>query len=326
MCKKYQQEHPRAKNIVVDNPTLGKIETTLDEMYKKSTLSIREVSDINKARSDKKVYCHDVQIPYDMERMGVDFVQSLIKRSCYYYAEKSQEEWETVNYINAQNFTWMALEYDNGFFDPRNRTIVEPERSFDISLAQYDWSAYEYTIGKEVIKGNFGIKGTIDLITKVEDGVYEIVDWKTGSRKNWGTGQLKDYEYLKNDPQLMLYYYAARKLYPEIKEIFFTIFFVRDGGPFTIFFDESHMKRMEDNLRDHFERVKANINPSMIHPEQRDFRCNRLCHFYKNKWPGSDLNICKYIQNEIKTKGMDKTIALHKDPDFKIGYYEEPGT
>jgi len=324
MCKKFIQENPTAKEVIVYNPTIGEIKTTVEEMYLREELSIREISEINKSRADKYTYKHNVQLPEQFTRMGRDFVQDLVKRCCYYYAEKSLETWEAVDFLNARNFVWMALECDDGRYDPRNRTIVEPEREFNITFPD-KWAKYEYTIGGEKISGQFGIKGTIDLITQTSPTEYEIVDWKTGQRINWGTGKKKDYAYLQEDTQLMLYFFAAKHLYPD-KDIFFTIFFIRDGGPYTISFDESHLKKMKNYLRTHFEKVKANVNPSMIHPMQQDFRCNKLCHFYKNKWKGSNRNMCRFIQDEIQEIGMEKVIELHKKPGFKLDTYSQPGT
>ena len=42
--------------------------------------------------------------------------------------------------------------------------------------------------GKDGSNIKFLIKGTIDLVTKIDDNVIEVVDWKTGQRKNWATG------------------------------------------------------------------------------------------------------------------------------------------
>ncbi len=324
-CKKFIQENPGTKEIIIDNPTIGEISTTVEEMYRVEKLSIREISEINKSRANKYTYKHNVQLADETHRMGREFVQDLVKRCCYYYAEKSVDEWQVDDYLNARNFTWMALECDNGLYDPRNRTIIEPEREFAITFKE-DWAKYKYEINGETIEGYFGIKGTIDLITETKPGEIEIVDWKTGQRLNWGTGKKKDYEYLQNDTQLMLYYYAATQLYPDAKEIFFTIFFIRDGGPYTICFDKSHLKKMKEYLRKHFDHVRANINPTMIHPMQSDFRCNKLCHFFKNKWPNSNKNMCRFIQDEIQKIGMDKVIERHKKKDFNFSTYSQPGT
>jgi len=324
MCKQFIQENPGVNDVVVHNPTLGEIRTTVEEMYSKRELSIRELSDINKSRADKYTYLHKVQLPDGTVRVGDEFVQDLVKRACYYYAEKSVQEWETVDYLNARNFVWMALECDDGRYDPRNRTIVEPEREFSITFNE-DWAKYDYEVDGEKISGHFGIKGTIDLITQTKPNEYEIVDWKTGQRKNWGTGKVKTYDDLQEDTQLMLYYFAAKHLYPD-KDIFFTIFFIRHGGPFTISFDESHIEKMKKELQKHFEKVRDTKLPSMLDPTQKDFRCFRLCDFHKKLWPNSNRNMCRFVQDELQEIGMDRVIELHKKPGFSFSTYSQPGT
>ena len=50
---------------------------------------------------------------------------------------------------------------------------------------------------------------------------------------DWTTGEVKDYKKLENDPQLLLYYYAISKLYPEFPNRIMSIFFYKDkdGNP-----------------------------------------------------------------------------------------------
>ena len=45
---------------------------------------------------------------------------------------------------------------------------------------------------------------------------------------NWATGEEKTQEKLEIDPQLMIYYYAVNKLYPEIDNCIVTIYFIND--------------------------------------------------------------------------------------------------
>ena len=111
-----------------------------------------------------------------------------------------------------------ALKYNDGQFDPRKRNVVASEPQFDIAIEE-DWAKYEYKMpdGK-LVEGRLAIKGTIDLVTEVDEGVIEVIDWKTGRRLNWATGEEKTYEKLLEDPQLLLYNYAISKLFPEYKQ------------------------------------------------------------------------------------------------------------
>ena len=83
-----------------------------------------------------------------------------------------------------------------------------------------------------------------------------------------------------------------------------TIFFLRDGGPFSLCFDESDNKKFLNKLKDKFLTIKQNTSPRPINQERSDFRCKKLCHFYKNNWPGTQQTMCHYVENQIKLYGI----------------------
>ena len=147
----------------------------------------------------------------------------------------------------------------------------------------------------------------------------------TGQRKDWATGKEKDYDYLCKDKQLLLYYYAARKTFPKFKNIMITIFFVRAGGPYTICFDDSDLPKAEKMLEEHFHDVQMIERPMPVSHNQSDFKCTKLCHFYKNSFPNSKDNMCKHMQNEIAKKGIKTVIDEYIQPDFTIDKYHSPG-
>lgn len=282
------------------------------------------VDTINKTRANKSVYLDKVTLPYGTKRMGYDVVNELIIKAFNYYSKKYTYDWTMTDLKNCGNWTWMALEWGNGCYDPRNRTIVSPECTFDMPIEQ-EWAKYEYDFMGEKISGNFAIKGTIDLITQTDSDTLEIVDYKTGERKDWATGQEKTYAHLCTDSQLALYHYAATRLYPHIKHILFTIFFIRHGGPFTVTFNSDNIKNVEKLLKDHFDEIRDTKLPKMLSPQQKDFRCTKLCGYYKNNWPNTDQNICRFIHNEIKRIGMDNVIERYKQNDHKFDSYAAPG-
>ena len=74
-----------------------------------------------------------------------------------------------------------------------------------------------------------------------------------------------------------------------------------------------------------FEEIQKNSLPKPISRDQSHFKCNRLCHFYKNNWPGTDKNMCIYIQNHLHEHGMEKTVRDCSREGFDIGFYEAPG-
>jgi len=87
-----------------------------------------------------------------------------------------------------------ALLYNHGQFDPRNRNIVSVEQKFDFIIDR-PWAQYEYKLPDGTIeKGTLAFKGTIDLITKINDTTLESIDWKTGKRLDWNTGEVKTWK------------------------------------------------------------------------------------------------------------------------------------
>src|SRR5690606_33275759 len=105
----------------------------------------------------------------------------------------------------------------------------------------------------------------------------------TGQRKDWSTGRKKDLKYFQEDDfQLQFYYYALAHLYPD-KNVLLTIFWIRDGGPFTVTFSKDHLPKIEARIRQRFEEIKKCKKPELISPNHKDFKCYKLCHYCKHK-------------------------------------------
>ncbi len=255
-----------------------------------------------------------------------DLVNDLLEQSfSSYTAQENHHDWYNKDKEDCRKWTWQALQWNDGQFDPRNRTIVAPEPHFDIPIEE-DWAKYEYnTPDGETIKGQLAIKGTIDLVTQTDDDTIEVVDWKTGKRIDWATGEEKTYEKLMVDPQLLLYNYAISKLFPQYKQAIMTIFYIKDGGPFSMCFDRSDHDKFLGMLKDRFEEIQKNVSPKPISPTRKSFKCTKLCHYYKNNWADTDQNMCMYIQNHLDKHGMEKTISECSREGFDIGFYEAPG-
>lgn len=257
----------------------------------------------------------------------------------YYIALCHHHKWTDKDFVDCRNWVYKALTFNNGMFDPRNRNILCPEQHFDITIDK-KWAEYEYDYKNEKIKGKLGLKGTIDLITKVDDSTIEIIDWKTGRRLDWATGQEKTQEKLENDPQLRIYHYAVQKLYPDIKHIIVTIFFINDGGPFSILFDPSDIPQTENMLRDKFEVIKKTKKPAL----KKSWICNKLCHYGKTSFDNthilpiieyrdgqvcqkdSFMTKCEQVKHDIELKGLDEVIDEYSAKGHNIGNYKAPGT
>lgn len=156
-------------------------------------------------------------------------------------------------------------------------------------------------------------------------GDWKIPTHNTGQRKNWATGEEKTYEKLHDDFQLMLYYYAMSRLFPEYPTRLVTIIFLRDGGPFTMCYEDDTIDKCKAEIKTHLEEVLSCKQPKLVHPYRKDFKCYRLCEFYKEKWPGTNQSKCEYVENHIRLYGIEKTSKELKKPGFSVGFYSPPG-
>ena len=219
----------------------------------------------------------------DFEKLNID---RLINKVYNKYTEFfNHHSWTNADFKLISDWTYKVL---TSSYDPRYKTIVEPERKFDLELLE-PWAEYEYYLGEEHLTGNLRIKGTIDLIVEEDETTYQVIDWKTGKRLDWATGEEKTIEKLEKDPQLMLYYYVINRLYPD-KQVTVTINYINDGGPFTIHFNKSTISKCLDMLKKHFEEVKKNKMPQLL-DNGKNWKCTKLCHFGKNTFEGTDVKV-----------------------------------
>lgn len=225
---------------------------------------------------------------------------------------------------DCKKWTEKALLGCNGMFDPLERVIVEPEYFFDYIIPD-DWAKYKYTVDGQMIEGRLAIKGTIDLITKVDDNIYEIIDYKTGKRKDWNKDIPKSYDYLQTDFQLMLYYYVLKQLFPD-RDFLVTVYFINDGGPFTIIMNEDRIKLVKKLVQQRFNMIKHCKMPKLLQYDRNHWKCYRLCTFAKKTFEGDKCCICQRVRDCIKKRGIDATTQIYKHPDFDINSYDAPGS
>lgn len=271
----------------------------------------------------------EVKVPKS-ELFNNDIVNELVGISIDAYAAKSDNTFNKGDREDIAETVFTFLRHQNGQFDPRNRNIHFPEPHFDIAIDE-PWAKFTYEKDGKQHEGQLAIKGTIDLVTKLDDDTIEVVDWKTGRRIDWATGEVKDYAKLENDAQLLLYYYAISKLYPEFPHRIMSIFFYKDADgkpdpyPFSMCFGPDDETRFLEMLRKRVEEIRENVMPKQLDPTLKHWKCKNLCHFAKNKWPGTDTPMCTFVHNHLEEHGMDKTIADCSREGFDIGYYEAPG-
>jgi hypothetical protein len=258
---------------------------------------------------------------YDLEK---------IVEHCFdYYTDKSKHVWDWTNkdLKDCINWTNKVLTMSHGQYDPRNLPIVSPEIFFDFEINK-EWAYYKYTLDNVELSGKLRMRGTVDLLLNHGDGIYEFVDYKTGSRNDWVTQELKDIHKLWKDPQLLIYNYAFKNKFPEIKTLIGTIIYINDGGGFSITYDDTHYELGERLIRDRFEKIKNNYKPKLKHPHFSCFN-KKLCwwgtHNDKNepvKW--NEGSVCQTIKQEIQQIGLDR-VTKNRAEDLTYSKYSGGG-
>ena len=288
-------------------------------------------------QNNEKVYVDDIIGNVNVSKYSLNSIIDQVYK--YYTSQFKHHEWEIKDYKDCHRWVYKAIEDHNGSFDPRNRDILQPEQHFDIEIKK-PWAHYKYNIAGDDIEGYLAIKGTIDLITKVNDNTIEIVDWKTGRRLDWATGQEKTFAKLQNDPQLRIYHYAVSHLYPQYDHIMVSINFINDGGAFTICYDKSDLPKTEDMLRIKFTDIKKTQVPQL----NKSWKCNKLCHFGKTTFENTHklpiieyrenqvtpiynlMTKCEQVKHDIDLMGMENVVDQYMVPGYNVGNYKAPGS
>lgn len=273
----------------------------------------------------------------DVNNYNLDSIVDTVYK--YYSSASTHHKWTPKDLSDCRAWTYKAIEFNNGMFDPRNRNILCPEQHFDFTINR-KWAEYSFDTPEGKISGNLALKGTIDLITLANEKTIEVIDWKTGRRLDWATGQEKTQEKLENDPQLRIYHYAISHLYPHIEHIIFSIYFINDGGPFSICFDKSDLPVTENMIKTKFETIKSVKRPKL----NKSWMCTKLCHFGKTTFAntniepiteyrdgqicnnGSTMTKCEQVKHDIELYGIDMATALYKHPNHVFGKYKAPGS
>jgi len=270
-----------------------------------------------KAQQDKCVTVKDDEINTIFREWELTPKVAIDSAIDYYLGTKTHHNWTDSDVRDCNEWFNIVL---NSEYNPLNLDIVATEKFFDIIFTDPEFY-YSFFNGDNggIINGYLGIKGTIDLIINHDNETIEMVDWKTGKeKKNWATGKEKKYKCFEDDFQLLLYYYALKKLYPG-KMILVTIYYMRDGPPFSFAFDESHEKLLMEKIKNRFEVIKNSNTPTRIFP---NWKCNTFCYYGKNYIENE--TICNHYYNQMQKIGLDKLTESTADIN-KATQYQEGG-
>lgn len=272
-----------------------------------------------------------------------NFVDHLYEMSHNYYTTRSPNEYTEKDKKTMREWTFKPLRMLNGAFDPRNRDVVAPELHFDFEIDE-PWADYEFEMPDgNILKGKLAMKGTIDLVTRVGDEIYESIDWKTGQRLDWGSRKdwphnIKSFEKLMVDPQLRIYHYALHHKFPNAVQFIPTIYFINNhgtkakpvtGGVFSMAYEKDDIYKTKEMIRRKFEEIKATARPQLV----RTWKCRSFCHYGKTAHPSGEIDprtlapysICAYVAKRTRESGLLQVMREETAPGHSVGKYQAPG-
>lgn len=162
---------------------------------------------------------------------------------------------ELIEYLYSQ---WHGKWHNNIRF-VRNRYDQKDYIEFAegyISNYYYNYKPFNYgrTIALEkrivsTVGHNYRFCCYIDRISKNENGIYEIHDYKTTSR-------IPSKEYFQNDLQLLLYALLLRKRFPYIKKIKLVWHYLKFNKEFFAYVDLEHLKHLESEIEEQIKTIE----------------------------------------------------------------------
>lgn len=252
-----------------------------------------------KKHEDEDSFTHKELGTFPTKKLEID---EILSKAYVKYSTESEFDYEEEHFDFCKSSVDKILDSP---YDPRKLNILEAEQYFEF-LIMKPWAEYEY-------KGEYsyiGVRGIIDIVASHGDTI-EIIDWKTGQRKNWITNKVYTREDLKTDVQLLMYYLAADYLYPDHENIIVTIHFINHGGPFTFEFSKNDKLYIERLLKERFTLIKNTAIPKLLSYNRTHYRC-KWCHFSKVNFAGSNKSICEFTRDKIKEVGMEATIQQYR--------------
>ena len=271
---------------------------------------------------NSKKFVNDEELGKKLSLKDCDNIKLINDMAFDYYSSNFPE----VNITEADRRTcnrWAekAVAYNDGILDPRNQNVFATELFFDFEIKK-PWAKYSYDLGGKKVEGYLAIKGTVDLIVEQSDGYYEIIDYKTGKRINWATGEEKTHEKLQGDTQLLLYYYALKNMYPD-REFSISIYYINDGGLFSMAFDEDDYQKAEEILKKKFEQIRNTQHPKLLSNKNSHWKCQKLCKF-SEPYKDTEKSLCQHIRDEVAKKGVNAVVEEYGNIE-KITTYGDGG-
>ena len=199
----------------------------------------------------------------------------------------------------------------NSEHSPSTHKIIDVERYFRIELKDYDWAK----INEDA---HLCISGVIDVLFINERGEYCVLDYKTGKPEyDWNTGKKNTYKDYYKNTQLCMYYFALRKLMPDITPVI-KLWYLQNDKLVSLYFEDSVLAYVEQFLEENYKKISSMKKPK----QNRSWRCSKFCCWGKQTFSDidrPDLAITNQTDNFLTKKGEEMTVceAVHAFMKFR---------
>ena len=160
--------------------------------------------------------------------------------------------------------------------------VVAPELLIHQEIDQ-DWALFE----QDGEQKRLMIKGFVDAVFRDEDGNLNFIDYKSSSRLEcFSTGKTKTVINMHEDPQLVFYWWAANRMFPEDHVIGHIWFFNLDTF-WTLGIDENDAQLCFDKVGERIEKMRALKVPRCRYEmdKKQSWKCKQFCPFSKMVHP-----------------------------------------
>lgn len=202
--------------------------------------------------------------------------------------QKTNKRGKSADFIRVEDSVWTVL--NDKRFSPLRSKIIQAEEKFNIEMPGSEWE----TQGRDGERKQFCVRGLFDVVRRVNRDTIEVIDYKTGKKKDWNTLDDYDLRSLMEAVQPRIYHFAASYLFPEYKNILLTFFYINDGGPVTISFSPEDLVNTIGMIWEFFRRVK---NDGTLRRNQT-WKCSKFCSFGRNK-------VCDAVYGDLMTQGQE---------------------
>lgn len=187
------------------------------------------------------------------------------------------------------------------YVNPYESKVIDCERWFALEMPGDEWKCLD----KDGNEHQFAVRGFIDLVNEIDEDTIEIIDYKTGSRKDFYTQQPIDEALLMREVQPRLYHLAAYFLYPQYKNILITFYYTNSGGPITIALSQDDLTMTIAALY----RFMTTVGRDTLIRRNRWWTC-KMCSFERN-------GICSRVWSDLHTLGSEYVENRYANIDYK---------